>query len=480
MADSPTYILGLSFDYHDAAAALIKDGVVIAAGQEERFTRVKHDPNFPTQAIEYCLRHAGITTKDLTAIVFYEKPLLKFERLLKSYIRTWPRGFLSFLKAMLVFIKSKFWVEYRIRKALDYEGPVYFTEHHMSHAASAYYCSGFHDSVIVTMDGVGEFDTTTIGYGKENELHVTDTLEFPHSIGMLYSALTYYLGFKVNSAEYKVMGLAPYGDPTKYYDAFKKLVEIKDDGSIQLDMSYFSYEYGLTMTNKKFSDVFGGPPRTSESGLTQREKDIAAALQRVTDEIVLKVVDYARQLHPSRYLCMAGGVALNCVSNGKILQKKWFDDIYIQPAAGDAGGSLGAALYVYYHILGNPIPAEKPMPTAYLGPEYSDEEIEEFIKQGSKEIIGEQNEIIFRKVAGRDELVRETSTLISGNNVIGLLQGRMEFGPRALGNRSIIADARNKENWQKVNLKIKFRESFRPFAPTVLEDALYRSEGAHV
>lgn len=474
MSEQSVYILGLSFDYHDSAAALIKDGQVIAAVQEERFTREKHDPSLPVNAIQYCLEFAGISAGRLDYVVFYEKPFIKFERLIKTYISVWPRGFISFLKAMLVFLKTKLWVESRIRKALPgYKGEVLFVEHHYSHAASAYFCSDFAEALVVTMDGVGEFDTTTFGYGKGNQLKLSHAIEFPHSLGLFYSALTYYLGFKVNSAEYKVMGLAPYGDPDKYYEKFKELIEIKDDGSISLNMKYFSYEHGLRMTNKKFDELFGGSARKPESPLTQKEKDIAAALQKVTNEVVLRIVDHARSIYPSKNLCLAGGVALNCVSNGKILEKNWFEHIYIQPAAGDAGGAVGAALFAYFNGLGNvyPLPGGRVMETVYLGPEYSNTEIENFLNSGVREIIGEGNKVIYTKLS-TDEVVSKVSDLITGNNVIGLFGGRMEYGPRSLGNRSIIADARNKENWQKVNLKIKFRESFRPFAPTVLEDKL--------
>jgi carbamoyltransferase len=471
MTTKDVYILGLSFDYHDAAAALIKNGIVVAAAHEERFTREKHDADLPVNAISYCLDFAHIKADELTYVVYYEKPLLKFERLLKTYINTWPKGLLSFVKAMLGFIKTKLWVDKRIRKAVPgFEGDILFVEHHYSHAASAYYCSQFKDAVVVTMDGVGEFDTTTVGFGENNNLKLNKTIEFPHSLGLLYSAITFYLGFKVNSAEYKVMGLAPYGDPDKFYPQFKELIDVREDGSFRLNMRYFSYEYGLKMVNSAFNELFDGEPRRPESKLTQREKDIAAALQKITNEVVLKIVDHARKIHPSRNLCMAGGVALNCVANGKILETKWFDNIYIQPAAGDAGGSVGSALFVYYQLLGNAFPPEQPvMETVFLGPEYSNEDIESFLNNEVREIIGNGTEVVYRKVSD-EALINEVSDLINGTNVIGWFQGRTEFGPRSLGARSIIADARNKENWQKVNLKIKFRESFRPFAPTVLED----------
>lgn len=468
MSEKKVYLLGLSFDYHDAAAALICDGVVVAAAHEERFTRQKQDADLPIEASKYCLSFAGITKDDLTAVVFYEKPLLKFERLLKTYIDTWPFGYLSFVKAMLGFIKTKLWVDRRIRKALGgYAGQILYTEHHYSHAASAYYCSGATDAVVVTMDGVGEFDTTTIGHGQERQLTIHETIEFPHSLGLLYSSVTYYLGFKVNSAEYKVMGLAPYGNPDTFYPLMKELVHVSPDGSFRLNMKYFSYEYGLRMTNRAFNRLFGAPPRTPESPLTQRDKDIAAALQKITNEIVLGVIDHARTEYPSDTLCLAGGVALNCVANGILLQKNWFKRMYVQPAAGDAGGAVGAALYIYYHIFDHALVPDRPvMETVYLGPEYSDAEIETCLTTAS--LLGGQK-VVFEKLSDA-VLFDRVSDLINGTNVIGWFQGRMEFGPRSLGNRSIIADARSTENWQKVNLKIKFRESFRPFAPSVLED----------
>lgn len=465
------YILGLSFDYHDSAAALLKNGKVIAAAQEERFTRKKQDESLPINAIKYCLSEADINSEDLDYIVFYEKPILKFERLIRMYIKTWPMGYMSFLKAMMIWLKRKLWAEQRLRKELDYEGDVLFTEHHISHAASAYYCSEFKDAVVVTMDGVGEWDTTTIGYGKDNKLKIINSIEFPHSLGLLYSALTYYMGFKVNSAEYKVMGLAPYGNPDIYYDKFKELIEIKQDGSFRLNMKYFSYEYGLTMTNKKFNKFFGGPPRSQESKISQKEKDLAAALQKITEEAILGIVKYAKKLYPSKNLCLSGGVALNCVANGKILREKIFENIYIQPASGDAGGALGAALYTYYHAQNKPLLDEKTIENFYLGPGYSDTEIEKFLISEIRDIIGEDKKIIYTKYS-EEELIDKVSDLITGNNVIGWFQDKMEYGPRALGNRSIIADPRVKENWQKVNLKIKFRESFRPFAPTVMEDKI--------
>jgi len=456
-----TIILGLSCFYHDSAAAILVDGKVIAAAQEERFTRIKHDENFPRNAVEYCLSFSGFTIKDVDYVVFYDKPITKFERLLQTYIKVWPRGLRSFIMAMETWLKKKLWIEGTIAKELKFDGKILFTEHHYSHAANAYYCSDFDEATIITVDGVGEWDTTTIGHGKGGELKLEKSISFPHSLGLLYSALTYYLGFKVNSAEYKVMGLAPYGNPNEYYDKFKELIEIKEDGGYHLNMKYFSYEYGQTMTNKNFDKLFGAPPRNPESELTQRDKDIASALQKITEEVMLKIVKYAHSLYPTQNLCIAGGVALNCVANGKILKHGPFKNVYIQPASGDAGGAIGAACLVYYDMLGNKKESSA-TDTIYLGPQFSDQTIKDFLD--SKELD------IKYKFLGDKETPSILAKLISENYVIGLFQGRMEFGPRALGNRSIIADARNKENWQRVNLKIKFRESFRPFAPSILEE----------
>ncbi|MBI1934244.1 hypothetical protein HYS30_01125, partial [Candidatus Peregrinibacteria bacterium] len=486
-----TYILGLSCFYHDSAACLLRDGESVFAAQEERYTRKKHDESFPKNAIDHALKFAGITPNDLSAIVFYEKPLLKFERILQTYFKVWPRGLFSYHRAMQEWMTKKLWIPHHIRKELKYKGPLFFTEHHESHAASSYYCSGFPDATIVTVDGVGEWATTTIGYGKGTELRLTEEIRFPHSLGLLYSALTYYLGFKVNSAEYKVMGLAPYGEP-KYIDQMRKIIDIKEDGSFALRMEYFTYEYGLTMTGKKMEELFGQPTRKQESPLTQFHKDVARSLQELTNEVMLSLVRHAKNIHPSDHLCLAGGVALNCVTNGKILKSGLFKDIFIQPAAGDAGGALGAALLVWHkEFKGNRIPK---MEHAFLGNEYSNLEIEAFLKsQNIPHEILTDSELIER-VAGllANESPHPPPVPIHGTDragsplpmgegnaheqqahstaVVGWFQGRMEFGPRSLGNRSIIADARNRENWQKVNLKIKFRESFRPFAPTVLEE----------
>lgn len=465
MNKPPVKILGLSFFYHDAAAALVIDGRVVAAAQEERFTRIKHDESFPKQAIDFCLRFADLKLSDLNYIVFYEKPILKFERLLKMYIKTWPKGLRSFIQAMRVWFRDKLWVDYIIRKELGYQGKILYTEHHYAHAASAYFCSNFDEATVVTMDGVGEWDTTTIGYGRGNELRLTRTIHFPHSLGMLYSALTYYLGFKVNSAEYKVMGLAPYGQPDRYLPQFRKLITVREDGSYQLNMKYFAYEYGLTMTNRKFDRLFGSLPRQPETILTQQHKDVAAGLQKITEETVLGITNYAQKQFPSSNLCLAGGVALNCVANGKILSGGLFKNIYIQPAAGDAGGAVGAALYVYHSVLDQPR-RQDVMASVFLGTSYSNQEIKKKLDERLMGSTG-QKQIAYREFDDRG-LMDEAAKLLNNNQIMGWFQGRMEFGPRALGARSILADPRKPENWQRVNLKIKFRESFRPLAPAVL------------
>jgi carbamoyltransferase len=456
--DKPVYILGISCYYHDSAVTLIKDGEIVFAAQEERYTRKKHDDRLPKSAVEQALKFAGITINDISAVGFYEKPLLKFfDRLIPTYIKVWPRGFVSYHHAMQEWIHRKMWIPQNIKKDLGYKGPVYFVPHHESHAASAYYVSGFADAAVVTVDGVGEWATTTIGKGAGTDLKLLKEIHFPHSLGLLYSAITYYIGFKVNSAEYKVMGLAPYGEP-KYMDQMRKLIDVKDDGSFQLDMSYFNYEHGLRMTGKKIEALFGQPTRTPESPLDQFHKDVARSLQEITEEIMLKLAAHAKKICPSDNLCLAGGVALNCVANGKILRSGLYKNIFIQPAAGDAGGALGVALCIWHRTFKGARTAK--MEHVYLGNEYSNDEIEQFLKA--------QN--LPYKTFGDTELIETVSSLLEGTNVIGWFQGRMEFGPRSLGNRSIIADARNRDNWQKVNLKIKFRESFRPFAPTVLED----------
>lgn len=455
--DKPIYILGLSYHYHDSGVALLKDGEVVFAAQEERYTRKKQDERFPTNAIDQAFKHAGITIDDISAIGFYEKPLIKFERILRTVFSIWPRGFLMYQRAMQEWMTKKLWIPQEIQKNLKYKGDIFFVPHHESHAASAYYVSGFPDATVVTVDGVGEWATTTIGHGKGTSLELKKEIHFPHSLGLLYSAITYYLGFRVNSAEYKVMGLAPYGEP-KYMDEMRQLIHVADDGSFTLNMKYFSYEYGDTMTGRAIEKLFGHPTRKGESKLEQFHKDVARSLQEITEEVMLKIAAHAQKICPSEYLCLAGGVALNCVANGKILRSGLFKDIFIQPAAGDAGGALGVALSIWHkQFKGTALPR---LSHVFLGNSYTQEEIEQFLKA--------QN-MPYEKFDDQ-QLIQTVSGLLEGNNVIGWFQGRMEYGPRSLGNRSIIADARNKENWQKVNLKIKFRESFRPFAPTVLEE----------
>ena len=456
------YILGISAFYHDSAACLVKDGVIVAAAQEERFTRKKHDERFPKNAIAYCLKEAGITIDDVKIVAFYDKPFLKFERLLETYLDHAPRGLLSFLKAMSTWLKEKLWMPEIIRKELGFKGKILFTEHHRSHAASAFFPSPFDEAAILTVDGVGEWATTSWGAGKGNAITFGEEIHFPHSLGLFYSAFTYYTGFKVNSGEYKVMGLAPYGEP-KYVDAMRKLVDLKEDGSFRLDMSYFNYPAGLTMTNKKFHDLFGGPPRSPESLLTQKEMDIAASLQAMTEEIMLAIVKHVHKQTGLKNLCLAGGVALNCVANGRILREGPFEEIWIQPAAGDAGGALGAALCAWYEYLGNVRPragGKDAMCGAYLGPEFRNEEIKEFLDTKS----------IPSTFFPDDKLFGEVANTLKEGAIVGWFQGRMEFGPRALGGRSILGDARNKEMQSKMNLKIKYRESFRPFAPSVLAE----------
>ena len=465
------YILGISAFYHDSAACLLKDGEIVSAAQEERFTRKKHDAAFPRCAIEYCLKEAGIGANDINNVVFYEKPFVKFERLLETYLAFAPKGFKSFAKAMPVWIKDKLFQKAALVKELNitfsddvnWRERLLFSEHHLSHAASAFYPSPFESAAVLTLDGVGEWTTTSLAVGKGSDLKVVKEIHFPHSLGLLYSAFTYYTGFKVNSGEYKVMGLAPYGEP-KYVDLIKeKLITVADDGSYQLDMSYFDYATGLTMTNKKFDALFGGPPRTSETELTQREMDLAASVQKVTEDIVTQIArDIARDTG-ERNLCLAGGVALNCVANGILLREKIFENIWIQPAAGDAGGALGAALSAWYlhHNSEREVSSERDaMKGAYLGPEFKDAEIEAELEAcGTK----------FKKLSD-DELIEHVATALADEKAVGWMQGRMEFGPRALGGRSIIADPRSPVMQKQLNLKVKYRESFRPFAPSVLRE----------
>ena len=463
------YILGISAFYHDSAACIIKDGEIIAAAQEERFTRKKHDASFPHHAIKYCIQEAQINAEQIDSVVFYEKPFIKFERLLETYLAFAPKGFISFAKAMPAWIKDKLFQKSAIIKELksifgkntNWHERLMFSEHHLSHAASAFYPSPFESAAVLTLDGVGEWTTTSIAVGKGSDLKVVKEIHFPHSLGLLYSAFTYYTGFKVNSGEYKVMGLAPYGEPRYANLIREKLITVADDGSFHLDMSYFDYATGLTMTNKKFDALFGGPPRTSETELSQREMDLAASVQKVIEEIVVQLAKGIAKETGERNLCLAGGVALNCVANGILLREKIFDNIWIQPAAGDAGGALGAALSVWY--LRNQgkrkiSSAGDAMKGSYLGPAFSDAEIEEDLK-----LCG----AIFKKCS-EDELIEDVTSALANEKAVGWMQGRMEFGPRALGGRSIIADPRSPKMQKQLNLKVKYRESFRPFAPSVL------------
>ncbi len=452
----------------------MKDGEIVFAAQEERFTRIKHDDALPVNAIRKALEYEGITMCDIAAVGFYEKPMLKFfDRILSTYFKTWPRGFLQYQMAMKEWMITKLWIPHHIEKELKYTGPIFYVPHHKSHAASSFYCSGFSDAAIVTADGVGEWATTTIGYGKGKDVQLKQEIHFPHSLGLLYSAITYYLGFKVNSAEYKVMGLAPYGEP-KYMEEMRELIDIKEDGSFALNMKYFTYEYGLRMTGRAMEKLFRKPTRKPEGALEQFHKDIAASLQMITDEAMLALCKHAKDVTGSKNLCLAGGVALNCVSNGKILKSGMFKEIFIQPAAGDAGGALGAAMSIWHTLYADHQTEDTPddrsldeggsprkIEHVFWGTEYADDAIESLLKS---------ERLPYTKFGSDAELIAQSAKLLEGDNVIGWFQGRMEFGPRSLGNRSIIADARNKENWQKVNLKIKFRESFRPFAPTVLEE----------
>ncbi len=450
-------ILGISAFYHDSAAALVQDGQLVAAAQEERFTRKKHDEGFPIHAIRYCLREANLDVTDLDYVVFYDKPFTKFERLLFTYFEQFPRGIGTFIHSMPIWMKDKLWIKSIIRHELGYKGEILFNDHHQSHAASAFLVSPFENAAILTVDGVGEWSTSTWGVGRGNQIELLFETRFPHSLGLFYSAYTYYLGFKVNSAEYKVMGLAPYGQP-RFYDRVRETIEWKSDGSFRLNLEYFDFLHGLRMTSARFHELFGGPPRQPETRLTQREFDIAASVQKVTDEIMVALARHIRQETGMRHLCMAGGVALNCVANAKVLEEAGFEDVWVQPAAGDAGGALGAAFYLWNTVLGNPRSFE--MEHAYWGPQYSEEEC-----RSGLDALGAR----YRRLEP-DQLVREVAQLIAANQVVGWFQGRMEFGPRALGSRSILADARDPKMKDTLNMKIKFREGFRPFAPSVLHD----------
>jgi len=458
------YILGISAFYHDSAACLVRDGELIAAAQEERFTRKRHDAGFPKYAVRYCLEEAGIQVSDLDYVGFYDKPFIKFERILETYLSIAPSGMKQFLAAIPIWLKDKLWTRENIRKHLDYSGPVLFSEHHESHAASAFYPSPFQEAAVLTMDGVGEWATTSIGVGKGHQLDLLEELSFPHSLGLLYSAFTYYLGFKVNSGEYKVMGLAPYGEP-KYANLIRDhLIDLKEDGSFRMDMKYFNFLGGLTMTNSRFDDLLGGPVRKSETNLGQREMDIAASLQVVTEEVMLKMSRYVRKLTGMKSLCLAGGVALNCVGNGKILKEKVFDELWIQPAAGDAGGAAGVALCIWHKVLKNErklVNGNDSMKGSYLGPKFDSETIREYLDQNNFPYIQYDND---------EELIETVVGYLKEEKVAGWFQGRMEFGPRSLGGRSIIGDPRSPKMQSIMNLKIKFRESFRPFAPSVQEE----------
>ncbi len=480
----PTRILGISAYYHDSAACLVEDGRIVAAAQEERFTRKKHDAEFPSRAVEYCLAEAGITRSQIDFVGFYEKPLVKFERLIETYAASAPKGLRSYLMAMPMWLSEKLWIGDDIRDQLEgCDADVLFGEHHESHAASAFYPSPFESAAVLTVDGVGEWATSSIGVGRGNALEITHELKFPHSLGLLYSAFTYFAGFKVNSGEYKVMGLAPYGEPTFVKTLRDHVVEIKDDGSVWMNQDYFTYAHGLTMTGSKMESLLGGPARQPESKLTQREMDLARSIQTITEEAMLKMASFAHRETGLRDLCMAGGVALNCVGNGRILREGPFDQIWVQPAAGDAGGALGVAMSIWHRHLSKPRQSaeaagtwERPSKTSaavhttpkyadgmsgsFLGPRFSEKDIEACV---------DREQLVARRVEPA-QVADEVAALLASENVVGLLQGRMEFGPRALGGRSIIADARSTKMQSVLNLKIKFRESFRPFAPSVLRE----------
>jgi carbamoyltransferase len=462
--DRPTWILGVSAFYHDSAACLVRDGEIIAAGSEERFTRKKGDSAFPSKAVEYCLREGGITRDDLSFVGFYDKPLLKFERILETYLGIAPKGYGSFLKAGPLWIKEKLYQDKMLRDALGgYEGEMMYAEHHESHAASAFFPSPFEEAAVLTMDGVGEWATTSIGVGKGKDLQIVKELHWPDSLGLLYSAFTYYTGFKVNSGEYKVMGLAPYGQP-KYVDLiYKHLIDLKEDGSFTIHQKYFNYLGGLTMTSAAFDEVFGGPARVSETNLTQREMDLARSVQDVCEEIMMRMARTAHRETGSDNLCLAGGVALNCVGNGKILRNGPFKNVWIQPAAGDAGGALGVAQLIWHRHLDKPrtvVPGKDGMKGAYLGPSYTDAEI-----KASLDSVGAK----YVKLE-RADLTKQVATHLANGKIIGWMNGRMEFGPRSLGCRSILGDPRSPKMQADMNIKIKFREGFRPFAPSVLRE----------
>ena len=462
-----TAILGISAFYHDSAAALVIDGDIAAAAQEERFTRVKHDFNFPQHAVDYCLAEANLTPDQLDAVVFYDKPYLKFERILETFLAYAPRGLRSFMMAMPLWLKQKLFLPREIDRGLhdEYEGPIYFTHHHEAHAASAFFPSPFDSAAIITLDGVGEWTTTSWGVGEGNRVELKKEIRFPHSLGMFYSAFTYFTGFRVNSGEYKLMGLAPYGEPT-YVDVIcNELIDVKEDGSFWLNQKYFNYCAGRTMTNRRFARLFGGPRRKAESFITQREMDLAASVQKVTEEVMLRIARHVHDLTGKDNLCLAGGVALNCVGNGRILRDGPFKNVWIQPAAGDAGGALGAAQFVWYQIMGRQRTVHQPdsQKGSFLGPAYHSETVRQYLDSIDAVYVRHDNE---------DALCTRIAELINDGQVVGHVSGRMEFGPRALGHRSILGDARNRTMQSTMNLKIKFRESFRPFAPSCLEECV--------
>ena len=462
-------ILGISAFYHDSAAALVQDGVVVAAAQEERFSRKKHDDGFPVNAIRYCLEEGGVGQGGLDAVAYYDKPLTTFVRLLRTYLRVGPAGHRSFLQAIPLWMRSKLWIPYQIEKGLGQLGyrmpeDLWFAEHHESHAASAFYPSPFESAAILTFDGVGEWATSSIGIGRGNSMELHKQLHFPHSVGLLYSAFTYYCGFRVNSGEYKLMGLAPYGEPRYVDTILDHLLELREDGSIRMDMRYFDYLGGLTMTNRRFHDLFGGPPRSAESEISQREMDLARSIQVVTEEIVLTMARHAAAYTGEANACLAGGVALNCVANGRLLREGPFERIWVQPAAGDAGGALGAALYGWHRVLGQPRSVDGAldgMSGAYLGPDFPDDEVERYLKAEGYP---------YERIDDRSVWADRIAELVADGQIVGLCTGRMEFGPRALGHRSIIGDPRSPAMQSVMNLKIKYRESFRPFAPSVLAE----------
>jgi carbamoyltransferase len=457
------HILGLSAFYHDSAACLVRDGDIVAAAQEERFTRKKGDADFPSNAVRYCLEAVGIDAKDLDVVGFYDKPLLKFERILETYLGVAPRGYRQFLKAGPIWIKEKLFIEREIRKTLDYRGEILYAEHHESHAASAFLPSPFEEAAVLTIDGVGEWATASIGVGRANDVEIIQEMRWPDSLGLLYSAFTYFAGFKVNSGEYKVMGLAPYGEPKYVQAILDELIDLREDGSFRANQAFFDYLSGFTMTNGAFSRLFGGPPRVQESRLTQREMDLARSVQVVCEEIMLRMARTAHRETASKNLCMAGGVALNCVANGRILREGPFERIWIQPAAGDAGGALGVALLAWHRAHGEPraIPAGRDaMHGAFLGPSYADGQIERYLQS-----IG----AVYERL-DREPLLARTADALSNEKIVGWFNGRMEFGPRALGARSILGDPRSPRMQATMNIKIKFREGFRPFAPSVLRE----------